>query len=705
MSIQNIPERINQIVAAFSQGRYDDTIVLIEPLLAIIPDQPALHNIAGAAYAGAGRPAEAVLRYDRAIALQPGFADAHSNRGVALRDQDRLDEALHSFDQAIRHQPDFADAHNNRGIVLKDLGRADEALASYDQAIRFKPIFPSAHYNRGNVLQDLRKLDAALACFDQAIAQKPDYAEAHVNRGNALHELGRLSEAVASFDRAIALQPAMATAYGNRGNALHELKRLDGALADYRTAITIDPDQAEILGRLVFLKAHMCDWSEEGRPIDIAALGVDTAAVTPFNLLALDDDPARNLRRSENWAAGKYPPRTPVPARPGERPERLRIGYYSADFQSHATMWLMGSLLEAHDRERFEIHAFSYGPDSSDMMRQRVIDTADAFHNVRDLGDAAVAALSREHGIDVAVDLKGYTQDCRLGIFAYGAAPLQMSYLGYPGSIGADFIDYAIADPMVIPADKRTFYSEKILALPHSYQVNDDQRPIAAQVPSRADLGLPETGFVFCCFNNSFKISFDAFAIWMRLLDRVEDSVLWLLRDNDWAKDNLRAAARRHGIDPDRLVFADRMAMPDHLARHAHADLFLDTFAYNAHTTASDALWTGVPIVTKLGQGFAGRVGASLLRAIGLPDLITNSHEAYERVALDLARDGGRLAALKAELAAKRLTSPLFDTHRFARDLERGYDLAFDRLAAGLAPDHIDVPADGPAVAAVPIAA
>lgn len=655
----NIPAQMNQIVAAFSQARYDEAIALIEPLLAVIGTEAALHNIAGAACAGAGRLDEAVAHYDRAIALQPACADALSNRGIALREQGRLDDALQSYDLAIRHQPHF----------------------------------PSALYNRGNLLQQMRRFDEALGSFAQAIAQKPDYVEAYINSGNILQESGRLPEAVEQFGQAIALRPDLATAYVNRGNALHELKRLDAAVADYRRAIILDPHSDGVRARLSFLKAHMCDWSEETDPIDVATLGIHGDAVTPFNMLSLDDDPARNLRRSVKWAEEHYPARVRVAADAPRRPERLRIGYFSADFQSHATMWLMSSLFEAHDRERFEIHAFSYGPNSHDVMRQRVIDTSDAFHDVRMLGDAAVAELSRSLAIDIAIDLKGYTQNSRPGIFAHGAAPIQMSYLGYPGSSGADFFDYAIADPVVVPAEKRAFYSEKILAMPHSYQVNDDRRPIATDIATREALGLPGDGFVFCCFNNSFKITPDAFGCWMRLLGQVEGSVLWLLRDNDWAKANLRAEAERRGIAGSRIVFADRMPMPSHLARHVHADLFLDSFAYNAHTTASDALWAGVPVVTKLGEGFAARVGASLLRAIGLPELITETIEAYERLALDLAKSPERIRALKAKIAAGRLASPLFDTPRFVRDLERGYDLAFDRLVHGLDPDHIDVPA------------
>ncbi len=688
----NIPEQIQRVLSLFSEGRHAEVLVAIQPLIIALPGQAPLHNIAGAAHAGLGEGEEALACYDRAIGIDPSFVDAHSNRGVALLGRGRRQEALESFEQAIQYRPDFAEAWSNRGIVLKDLGRWEEALLSHEQAIQLKPDFPSAWYNRANALQHLQRLGEALDSFATVVAQKPDHADAWSNMGNVLHDLGRYEEAVASFDRAIALRPGFAAAHGNRGNSLHQLKRLDQAAESYRAAIRLDPGDVETKSRLAFLKAHMGDWTPEPG-IDLATLGVEEGVVPPFNLLALDDSAARNLIRSARWAEARYPGQRPVVTQPASRPDRLRIGYFSADFHDHATMWLMGSLFAAHDRSRFEVHAFSFGPEKRDAMRARAIATVDAFHDVRDHSDAGIAERARSLGIDIAVDLKGYTQDARPGIFAYGPALIQMAWIGYPGSAGADFIDYIVADPVVIPPEKRGDYSEKQLSLPHSYQINDRLRPIAAPVPGRAALGLPEDGFVFCCFNNSFKISADAFAIWMRLLAQVEGSVLWLLRDTAWVEAHLRREAGERGIDPARLVFADRRTVPDHLARHAQADLFLDTFAYNAHTTASDALWAGVPVVTRLGDGFAARVAGSLLHAVGLPELVTDSAEAYERLALELARDRDRLADIRAKLAAQRLTAPLFDTPLFARHLERGYALAYDRWFAGLAPDHIEVPA------------
>ncbi len=377
--------------------------------------------------------------------------------------------------------------------------------------------------------------------------------------------------------------------------------------------------------------------------------------------------------------------------RPGFGPGRIRVGYFSADFHDHATLYLMSGLARCHDRARFEISAYSYGATRSGEMRERLAADVDRFVDVREMPDRKVAALAREHGLDIAIDLKGYTQHARSGMFALRPAPVQINYLGYPGTMGADFMDYILADPVVIPAAERPFYSEKVIYLPHSYQPNDDARRIAETRTTRADFGLPERGFVFCCFNNNYKIRRREFDIWMRLLARVEGSVLWLLRSNEWAERNLRREAEARGIAGDRLVFAAPLPHDEHLARQRHADLFVDTFHYNAHTTASDALWGGLPVVTLAGRQFAARVAASLLTAVGLPELIAGTEDAYEALILDLATDAGRLAALREKLARNRLEQPLFDTERYTRDFEKALEIAWERYRAGLDPDDIRV--------------
>ncbi len=359
--------------------------------------------------------------------------------------------------------------------------------------------------------------------------------------------------------------------------------------------------------------------------------------------------------------------------------QRLRIGYFSADFHNHATAYLIAELFESHDRNQFEIFAFSFGPTTQDKMQTRLEKSFDHFFDLSKQGDHEIAAKARELEIDIAIDLKGYTQDSRPEIFALRPAPLQVNYLGFPGTMAAPYIDYIIGDRVVTPTAHFNMYSEKVAQLAHSYQVNDSQRQIAEQIPSRHQLGLPETGFVFCCFNNNFKITPDVFSLWMRLLSKVDSSVLWLFEGSHSVCHNLRLQAQKHAIDPERLIFAPRMELPEHLARHKQTDLFLDTFYYNAHTTASDALWAGLPVLTCLGNTFASRVAASLLKAIGLPELITHNHDEYEALALDLANHPEKISAIKHKLADNRLTQPLFNTALFRQQIESAYRQMWQR--------------------------
>lgn len=684
---------VREILSLYAQGRLPEVVERIKLLVGLYPSQADLYNIAGAAHAGMEQWDQAIDAYDKAIEIRPDYAEVYSNRGVALRALKRLEDAVDSCDKAIALKPGHADAYSNRGIVLKELNRLDEAAESYERAIQLKPDYATAYYNRGNVLQALRRLDDAADSYDHAIRLKPDYVEAYSNRGNALQEMKRLDQAVASYDEAIRLNPDYAEAHANRANVLQELKRLDEAVASYQRAIRLNPGDAEAQSRMLLQQARMCQWGEAGHVGDAEVLGVATDAVSPFNLLAIDDSAERHLLRAQNWSRKHYCHAKPDFSPPGVRPDRLRIGYFSTDFYNHATMHLMGRLFEIHDKRKFEIHVFSYGPDADDVMRRRLIDAADRFHDVRDLSDKAVAVLARDQAIDIAVDLKGYTEGTRSGIFSYRAAPVQISYLGYPGSMGAEFIDYIVADAIVIPESHTEFYTEKVIRLPHAYQVNDNTRIISEKVFQREALGLPRERFVFCCFNNNYKISPVEFDLWMRLLAKVDGSILWLLKDNEWAEANLRHEAKSRGIDPNRLVFAERMALPEHLARHRCADLFLDTFNCNAHTTASDALWAGLPVITKLGDGFAARVAGSLLYAIGLPELVTETIDDYEQLALALATTPNRLAAVKCALAENRLTKPLFNTELYARHIEQAYQLAYDRYFSGLQPDHIEVSA------------
>jgi predicted O-linked N-acetylglucosamine transferase (SPINDLY family) len=409
-----------------------------------------------------------------------------------------------------------------------------------------------------------------------------------------------------------------------------------------------------------------------------------------FHLLGLIDRPDLHLIAAQTYAASECPSDTslgPIAHRPFDG--KIRIGYYSADFHNHATAFLMAELFELHDKSKFEFYAFSFGPNINDDMRKRLSLSFHQFIDVTNTSDRDVAILSRQIGIDIAVDLKGYTQDSRANIFAKRCAPIQVSYLGYPGTMGVDYMDYIIADKVVIPEANQHFFTEKVVYLPNSYQVNDSKRVISDRVFSRNEVGIPENSFVFCCFNNNYKILPATFDIWMRILQSVPNSVLWLLDDNPTATSNLFKEAESRGVAGDRLIFAKRIRLDEHLARHRLADLFLDTLPYNAHTTTSDALWAGLPVLTCTGQSFASRVAASLLEAIGLPEMITHHAHDYEQKAIEIARNLPLLEQIKSKLASNRLSTPLFNTQLFTQHIEAAYSEMFQRYQNLLPPQHI----------------
>ena len=720
-------EDINALIALYGQGQLEAAIGRGEALAASFPRSAPLQNILGAANAGLRRHDTAMRHYARAIELKPDFASAHNNLANSLKDSGRTDEAIAGYRRALEIKPDYANAHNNLGNALLEAGRGEEAVASYRRAFAIQPDYADAHYNLGNALKQLDRLDEAAAAFEDSLRLKPDRAEAHNNLGNTLKELGRGEEAVACFERAVRIRPDYADAHNNLGLALRALERKEEASASFRhalraqpdhidahinlgnilqefhhkdqaiacfeTALRLKPDYDAVRAQKLHQQAHICDWDAiAAEAAAIPRLGIAGDSVSPFAMLTLEDAPERHRVRSELYATQNLGDIVAEPiARPAARPGKLRVGYFSADFHNHATMYLMARLFELHDRDRFEIHAYSYGPAKHDEMQQRVRGSVDVFHDVRALDDQAIAELARRDGLDIAIDLKGHTGEARLGIFARRAAPVQIAFLGYPGTTGAAFIDYLVADKVVIPDAERRHYSESIIYLPGSYQVNDDSRPISPRAITRAEAGLPEDAFVFCCFNNNYKITPVEFDIWMRLLGKVENSVLWLLKINASVDVRLYAEARKRGIDPARIVFAGYLPHADHLARQRHADLFLDTFDCNAHTTASDALWAGLPLLTRTGRGFASRVAASLLRAVGLAELVTDSAEAYEALALELATNPGRLAEIRARLAANRLTEPLFRTEDYARKIEQAFELAYQGWLDGNPPVDIAV--------------
>ncbi|MGE3477779.1 MAG: tetratricopeptide repeat protein [Rhodospirillaceae bacterium] len=562
--------------------------------------------------------------------------------GIALLRTGDYDGAQTRFTAALASDPKFVMALNGLGLALSSMGQDDDALASYNEAVRIEPNFASPYINRA-VLQ---------------------------------HRRGDAAGALASLDKAIALQPDNPNAHNNRGSILTELQQPKAAIASLEQVLAIDPNYPLVAGLRLLNKIYICDWNGFQRSLPALGAQLDRGepGAPPWAMLPLIDRADLQRKAAEAWIAGNAPEQKvlgPVQSYPHH--ERIRIGYFSADLHRHATAHLIAELFERHDRKNFEIFAFSFGPATDDEMQQRLKAGADQFIDVRGKTDREIAALAREMEIDIAVDLKGITVGHRIGIFAHRAAPIQVNYLGYPGTIGAPYMDYIIADNVIVPDESVQNYSEEVVRMPDSYQVNDRKRKVSDRKFTRAELGLPEDAVVFCCFNNNFKIMPYIFDLWMNIMHAVPNSVLWLIADNPAAAENLQWEAERRGIEKKRLVFAERISPEEHLARHEHADLFLDTYPYNAHTTASDALWVGLPVITCPGDTFASRVAASLLTAMDLKELIFANLYEVEQTAIALAKDPARLAALKEKVRKNRATSPLFDTDRFARALESGY--------------------------------
>jgi predicted O-linked N-acetylglucosamine transferase (SPINDLY family) len=708
--------------------KYATGLELINRAILCKPNFAEAYNTRGNTLHALHQYQAALESFDKAILLRPNYAEAYSNRSNPLQGLQLYQAALESCNQAIFSNPSHAEAHNNRGNVLLALQLFQSALESCDQAILLKPHYAQAYGNRGSALQGLQQYQAAVESYDQAILLNPDNAEDHSNRGVALHALQQYQAALASYDQAILLRPDHAEAFSNRGSTLFRLEHYQASLESCERAILLKPDFAEayhnrgsalnllqqypaalesfekalllkpgyeyLRGTRLHLQQVMCDWEDiESQFLDLEArLDRGEKVTPPLQLLSISSFPALQRKAAEIFADDYYPScRIPEAMAIRPRRDRIRIGYFSADFRAHPICHLMAELFERHDRSRFELLGFSFDHDENDEMRIRVTAAMDRFLNVQFLSETEVAGLSRELEVDIAVDLMGFTGSSRTGIFAQRAAPIQVNYLGYPGTMGAKYFDYIIADPTLIPEANQRYYSEKIAYLPDSFQANDSTHLPSPSPRSRDGEGLPERGFVYCCFNNNHKITPAVFDIWMRILERVDGSVLWLLEANAWAGDNLRKQAMRRGISAERLTFARRLPICEHLARLPLADLFLDTLPFNAGATASPTLWAGVPLLTCMGEAFASRMGASLLRALGMPDLVTATHADYEALAVALALDKERYHEVRERLRRNRLTAPLFDVPRFTRYLEAAYSAMYERHQSDLRPEHIHI--------------
>ena len=674
-------------------GKYEEALFYYEQSIKLDPEYFQAYNNYGKALYDLKRLPESLTFYENAIVINPFFIDGLINKGVSLNELKRYDEAIAHYDKALSLKSDYAEGWSNKGVTLHELKRYDEAIAHYDKALSLKSDYAEGWSNKGVTLHELKRYDEAIAHYDKALSLKPDYAETWSNKGVSLNELKRYDEAIVYHNKALSLKPDYAEGWSNKGITLNELKQYDEAIAHYDKALNLKPVIDWVPGFLLHTKMKICSWSGLAESLEniIKKVAANEKIINPFELLVLNDDALLHKKSSEIYIQSRYPLNPvlePILKRP--QSQKIRIGYFSADFRNHPVSLLTAELYELHDKSKFEIIAFSFGADDKSPMRLRLSQAFNQFIDVSNMSDSEIAELSRNLQIDIAVDLGGHTQGSRTGIFSYRAAPIQTSYIGYLGTMGAEYYDYLLADKSIIPDELKKFYSEKIAYLP-SYQVNDRKRIISERQFRREELGLPETSFVFCCFNSNYKILPSTFDSWMRILNAVEGSVLFLYADNEWAKANLIDESSLRGFDSTRLVFGGRIPKEEYLARYRVCDLFLDTFPYNAGTTASDALWAGLPVLTLMGESFASRVAASLLSAIGLPEMITKTQEEYETLAIELAMNSQKLKNIKLKLANNRLTTPLFDTPLFTKNLEAAYINMYERYHADLEPEHIAI--------------
>lgn len=649
-----------QIIALYQQGKVQEALTLSQQTLERFPDNLALLRNAGA------------------------FSLMLSN----------LELAKIYFFKTLEINPVDITTHNNLANLFEQQNCFYEAEKHYQKALEINPNYIDAHYNLGLLFQRQNNNNKAQLHYKKALELNPNYINAHNNLANLLKEQKQFGRAKKHYQRALKLNPNYVKAYKNLANLLQDQKHFDEAIKCYQKALKVRPDDISIQTSKFNLQLHMCDWSafKEFDALSNTLEKQEKSILRPFVFLAFEDNPKHQKEYSERYRK-KICENITMSSfnQTNKQTNKIRIGYFSADFYNHATIRLVSGLLREHDKNRFEVFAYSYGSIQDDVVCENIKADVALFVNVYAMSDNDIVNLVRKHQLDVAIDLKGYTEESRSELFAYRLAPIQINFLGYPGTMGADFIDYIIADHVIIPEDQQHFYTEKPIYLANSYQPNDNKRVIAQKKTTRADFSLPENSFVFCCFNQSYKIGPTEFDIWMRILKKVDNSVLWLLGSNQWSQDNLKKQAKARGVDSQRIVFANKLPVAEHLARHQHADLFIDTFNVNAHTTTSDALWAGLPVITKIGKQFAARVSASLLSAVGLPELITQTEKDYEALILQIANNPSQLSNIKQKLIDNLPSCALFDTKRYTRNFEQGLEIVHKRHIENQMPKVIDV--------------
>jgi protein O-GlcNAc transferase len=684
-------------VLAMRSGDMDAGIALFERAVRANP----VHSVAllslARALTQAGRREAALSTYERVLAVEANFPQAHYELGNACMIFHEPEAALARYDRFLALEPGHAAGWSNRGNALQGLGRHREAVESYDRALALQPGIASAFSNRGNALRALDQMEGALASYDRALQLDSRLAEAHYGRGVALRALRRNQEALLALERAVALRPRFADALAVQVGTLDELGRRADVGPALEQLLQVAPDFDCALGRLLLCRLESADWRDYAQSVARIDSGLSAGhrLIDPFAALAACSSAAGQLRAAELHAAG-VAPGSIVPLTPGHsrKPGKIRLAYVSADFREHAASFLMAGVFECHDREKFETFAISLIPREPSAIGARVAAAFDHFVELWGRSDAEIVCVLRELDIDIAVDLMGYTARAQPGIFARRAAPVQVNYLGFPGTLGSRTIDYLVADSFLVPHELTRYYSEAIVYLPECFQANDD-RCVIDPTPTRASVGLPESAQVLCCFNSSFKINPPVFDAWLRILRDTPDSVLWLVAGSAALRENLQREAAARGVSPGRLVFSGKCSYEAHLGRLGLADLFLDTTPYNAGATASDALRVGVPVLTWAGEPLASRMAGSLLRTVGLDELITWNAADYVRKAVDLLSRPEQLAEVRSRLAVNLRDTPLYNTARFCLHLEAAYIGMHERALRGEKPQGFEVAVEG----------
>jgi protein O-GlcNAc transferase len=685
---------LRQAIAAHQSGKFTDAERLYRRALEVDAKQFPVLVMFGLLKGQLGDYREAERLLGDAVRINPNDAGAQFSYGNVLIALQRFDEAFTAFGKALALDPAIAEAHLNRGGIMMSRKRFKEAIECFDAAIRINRNYAEAYCNRAQALEETKRFDEALESCGAALALNPQNAEFHATRANILHRMKRDDEALDALSEALSLRPGFASFYYNRGNILFQLKRLDEAFQSYDQAFRADPRLDFVEGDRFFAKLMICDWAGLDAETEHLRSGVASGRMVarPFAFVPVESSQALQTQCANLFADREFPAMAQRPTGQRYRHDRVRVAYLSADFRDHPVSHLLVGMFEHHDRTRIETTAISFGESEPTPLRQRLEKAFDQFVDCRNISDAEIARVLQEREIDIAIDLMGPTQSARPGIFAYRPAPIQAIYLGFAGSSGAPYMDYIIADRIVIPEKEQNLFREKVVYLPDTFMGTDSKRTIGDTTPSRADEGLPESGFVFCAFSNTYKISPPIFDVWMELLRSIDNSVLWLANTNSATKDNLRREAKRRGVEPERIVFARRVEFnQDHLARHRLADLFLDTQPLGAHSTVCDALWAGIPVLTCAGASFGGRVAASVLSALGLSELVTNDIPSYRQRAFQLANDPHALKTLRARLAVHRTEFPLFNTARFTRHIEAAYFSMWERYQKDEPPAALSV--------------